>query len=65
MFIYNTQNNLNPFGFSDINESSTAIKNIQPKAAKRITSRKSCSKKKLSKENIAFLKALGLKVKNH
>lgn len=62
MFIYNVHNNnQNPFGFDTINSSSCHKRNIQSRAVKRTTSSKS-SRKKLTSENIAFLKSLGLKV---
>lgn len=66
MLIYNNQINSNPFGFNDINKQSVGVKSIQPRDIKRVTSRKSCAKKKkLSKKNIVFLKSLGFTVKKH
>lgn len=63
MLLYNSsKSNQNPFGFDDINGSSCHKINIQSRAIKRTTSSKSL-KNKLTRENIAFLKSLGLKVR--
>lgn len=64
MILYNTYRKPNNFGFDDINHQSNNINSIHSRNIKRATP---CSKKhlknKLSAENIAFLKSLGLKVK--
>lgn len=66
MIIYNINSKSSNFGFDDINHQAHNIIDIRTRNIKRATS---CSKKhlknKLSKQNIAFLKSLGLKIKRN
>lgn len=65
MIIYNTQRNQNIFGFQDKSGNHVEIGGNQARTAKHTTANsQKCPKKKLTAQNIAFLKSLGLKVRH-
>lgn len=66
MYLYNYRSCGNPFGFSDIRNGLSDLRNIRQSTVSGSTSSrraKKCSKRKLLTKNVKFLKSLGFKVK--